>query len=224
MLRERHRPSAGGRLDAGVDRERVHEVRVVAGDDEEPAGAGVDHRRPPDAVPAGRTGAPSTREARWTRRTPTTFGFAPRAGNAKKRPAPAARAVALHPVAPDGQPACAGPVLKVEDRRRSLVRSCCRSSGTSRWRRRSCQAHLRDGRDREARLGEGRAAEDVVASLKDRLRAGVGVAPGARARSARILPIRSTRRFRPRRRPRSPIRCCPPTPRTRCPSRPPSRW
>src|ERR1700722_12621687 len=39
----------------------------------------------------------------------TTLGFALSAGNAKNRPALAARVVALQPVAPAGQPAAAGP-------------------------------------------------------------------------------------------------------------------
>ena len=42
----------------------------------------------------------------------TTLGFAPSAGKAKKSPLPAARDVALHPVAPAGHPAAAGPVSR----------------------------------------------------------------------------------------------------------------
>ena len=74
-LRERDRPAAGGHLGAVVDRERVHEVGVVAGDDEEPARRGVDDRRAADPVASGHeVGGPDRQPGRLVERNDVGVG------------------------------------------------------------------------------------------------------------------------------------------------------
>ena len=185
-LRERHRPSAGRHLDPAVDRERVDEMRVVPGDDEEAARRGVDDRRATDPVSSGRDVRGPHGQAGGLIERHDVGIRRPIAGNAKKRPALAAARRGLAPGGPRRAAGLRGPVLAGTGPTPCPGSACCRSPGTSRCRRTPCPASSSHGGRREARLGEGRAAEEVVASLKDRLRsARAAVSARAAHRSAR---------------------------------------
>ena len=173
MLRQRHRPAAGG--DLGRRRRRTASCTrcglfPVTTKRRRASGSMTGVPRMPS--PPRRARGRSTPAGRWSRRRRRRWGSSRARGTRRRGRRPAARAVAVQPVAVGGAAGRRGTVLEVEHRRGALVlrvavggeggvggRMWCPAPWSS------TAASVRPG------LSIRRAPVDVVAALEHRLRA-----------------------------------------------------
>ena len=182
--RQGHGPPPRRRFGPVVDRERVHQVRVPTGHDEQPARRRVNDRRAADAVVARRDARGPHRQPRRLVEREDVRGRPERS----KREEDAGVRRPCGGLAASGRRRATrgrGAILEIEHRRSSLILRV-----SVRGERRvgvECRIgrHRRDRRLGEARLGERGAAVDVAPALEHRLRTAAGAAVAARSAPAR---------------------------------------